>query len=107
MKLIIAIVSRDDAGIVMKELIKKNFIVTKLASSGGFLKSGNTTLMIGTSDELVDRAVSIIKEYSQSRKELVPSSIVNDFGMFSSIPIEVNVGGATLFILDVEKMLKV
>ncbi len=107
MKLIIAIVSKDDAAIVMKELIKKKFFVTKLASSGGFLKAGNTTLMIGTSEELVDRAVSIITEFSKNRKEMVPSSVVSEFGMFSSIPIEVNVGGATLFIIDVEKMIKV
>ncbi len=107
MKLIITIVSKDDASIVMKELISHKFFVTKLASTGGFLRGGNTTLMIGTSDESVDKAIGIITENSKNRKELVPGSIVSEFGMLSSQPIEVNVGGATMFIIDVEKIVKV
>jgi uncharacterized protein YaaQ len=107
MKLIITIVSKDDASAVMKELVKQRFFVTKLASTGGFLRSGNTTLMIGTSDTDVDKAIAIITENSKSRKELVPNSIVSEFGMLSSAPIEVNVGGATMFIVDVEKIIKV
>ncbi len=107
MKLIIAIVSKEDSSMVMKQLVQKKFFVTKLASSGGFLRSGNTTLMIGTKDETVDNAISIITEFSKSRRELVPSSIASEFGMFSTIPVEVNVGGATLFIVDVEKMIKI
>ncbi|MDD3191719.1 MAG: cyclic-di-AMP receptor [Bacilli bacterium] len=107
MKLIITIVSKDDTSSVMKELVKHQFFVTKLASSGGFLRSGNTTLMIGTNDDCVDQAISIITEFSKSRKELVPNSIISDFGLISSVPIEVNIGGATLFVIDVEKFLKV
>lgn len=107
MKLIITIVSKDDASLVMSELIRKKFFVTKLSSSGGFLRSGNVTLMIGTSDDRVDSAIDIITEFSKSRKELVPNSIVNEFGPLTSIPIEVNVGGATMFIVDVEKFIKI
>lgn len=107
MKLIITIVSKDDASTVMSELIRKKFFVTKLSSSGGFLRSGNVTLMIGTSDDRVDSAIDIITEFSKSRKELVPNSIVNEFGPLTSIPIEVNVGGATMFIVDVEKFIKI
>lgn len=107
MKLIITIVSRDDASMVMRELVKNKFFVTKLASSGGFLRSGNTTLMIGTTDENVDKAINLITENSKNRKELVPNSVVSEFGMFSSSPIEVNVGGATMFVVNVEKIVKV
>lgn len=107
MKLIITIVSRDDVSVVMHELVKHNFFVTKLASTGGFLRSGNTTLMIGTTDENVDQAISIITENSKNRKELVPNSVVSEFGMFASSPIEVTVGGATMFVIDVEKIIKV
>src|SRR5690554_7527105 len=106
MKLIVAIVSNDDSSIVMKELVKERFFVTKLASSGGFLKAGNTTLMIGAKDQDVDKIIEIIGNFSKTRKELIPNSIVSEFGMVSSMPIEVNVGGATLFILDVEKFIK-
>ena len=59
MKLIIAIVSNEDSSIVMKELVKEKYFVTKLSSTGGFLKSGNTTLMIGAKDADID---AIIKE---------------------------------------------
>jgi len=107
MKLIITIVSKDDSTALMAALIKKKFFVTKLASTGGFLRSGNVTLMIGTSDELVDTAVDTITEYSKSRKELVPNTIANEFGPLTSIPFEVSVGGATMFIIDVEKFIKV
>lgn len=107
MKLIIAIVSKDDASTVMKELIKQKFFVTKLASTGGFLRSGNTTLMIGTRDDYVDHAIEIITEFSKNRKEVVPNSFANEFGLMNAIPIEVNVGGATMFVVDVEKFKKV
>lgn len=107
MKLIITIVSRDDTSTVMKELLQHKFFVTKLASTGGFLRSGNTTLMIGTSDDKVEEAIAVITEFSKSRRELVPNSIVSEFGMVSTMPIEVTVGGATLFVIDVEKFIKI
>ncbi|HHU55966.1 MAG TPA: transcriptional regulator [Acholeplasmataceae bacterium] len=107
MKLIIAIVSKDDAPTVMKELIRHKFFVTKLASTGGFLRSGNTTLMIGTRDSDVDQAIEIISEFSKNRKEVVPNTYASEFGMMDTIPIEVNVGGATMFVVDVEKFKKV
>ncbi|MDD4212894.1 MAG: cyclic-di-AMP receptor [Bacilli bacterium] len=107
MKLIITIVAKEDAPRVIRELVAKKFFVTKLASSGGFLRNGNTTLMIGTDDVEVNHAIEIITEFSKSRREFVPNSIVSEFGIISATPIEVNVGGATLFVVDVEKFIKV
>ena len=72
MKLIIAIVSNDDANKVQSELTKNGFSITKLATTGGFLMSGNTTLTCGTQDEKVDKAISMIDESSRKRSELVP-----------------------------------
>ncbi|MFA6611949.1 MAG: cyclic-di-AMP receptor, partial [Bacilli bacterium] len=80
MKLIIAIVSNEDSSLVMKELVKEKYFVTKLSSTGGFLKSGNTTLMIGAKDTDVDAIIKVISDYSKTRKEMVPSSIVREFG---------------------------
>jgi uncharacterized protein YaaQ len=51
MKLVMAIVSNEDANKVIKNLIKTNFVVTKLASTGGFLMSGNTTIIVGVQDD--------------------------------------------------------
>lgn len=107
MKLILAIVSSEDSSAVMKHLVKSKFFFTKLASSGGLLKRGNTTLMIGAKDEDVDDIVKLITEYSKSRKEIVPNSVISEFGMMSAAPIEVTVGGATLFIIDVKEFIKV
>lgn len=107
MKLIIAIVSNDDANKVSKGLIKENFFVTKLATTGGFLMSGNTTFLIGTNDEKVIEIIEIIERYSKTRSKLVPNSIVSEFGMFSSMPVEVKVGGATIFVLPVDQFIKV
>ena len=71
MKLIIAVVQDQDSNRLSKALVDNNFRATKLATTGGFLKSGNTTFMIGTEDIRVDRALQIIKENCRSREQLV------------------------------------
>lgn len=107
MKLIIAIVSNDDSLVLMKELLKHKYFVTKLSSSGGFLRKGNTTLMIGARVEDVDDIIKIITEFSRTRNELVPSSVISDVGVIPTMPLEVTVGGATIFIVDVEQFKKI
>ena len=96
MKLIIAIVSNDDANKVQSELTKNGFSITKLA----------TTLICGTQDEKVDKAISIIGEFSKKRTQMVPSTASYGVGMYTSFPVEVTVGGATIFVLDVERFEK-
>lgn len=106
MKLILAIVSNDDSNKVLKGLVKENFFVTKLSTTGGFLMTGNTTLMIGVNDDLVDKCIDIIGKYSKTRSKLVPNSIMSEFGLFTASPVEVTIGGATVFVVDVEKCVK-
>ena len=106
MKLIMAIVSGDDSSKVSRALTKSNFSVTKLATTGGFLMSGNTTFLIGTEDEKVEEVVDILRKNSKTRKQMVPTSASYGVGMFSSMPIEVQVGGATVFIMDVAQFIK-
>ena len=62
--------------------------------------------MIGAKTEDIEEIIKIISDYSKTRKEMVPTSIINEFGAMPSIPFEVTVGGATLFIVDVEKFIK-
>ena len=109
MKLVFAIVHSEDGQKVMDELNKSGFSVTKLCSTGGFLKAGNTTLLVGVDEEKVDEVLSIIEKKSKSRKQVVNSSVPSSGmgGMFMSYPVEVVVGGATIFILDVERFEKV
>lgn len=106
MKLVMAIVSNEDASKVIKKLIKENFFVTKLATTGGFLMSGNTTMIVGVQDEMMDQCIKVISETSRRRTKLVPNAISSEFGIFSSTPVEVQVGGATIFVLDVEQFIK-
>lgn len=106
MKLIFAIVSNDDSSKVSKELTKSKFSVTKLATTGGFLMAGNTTFIIGTDDDKVDEVITIIGKYSKKRTQMVPSSASYGVGMYTSFPVEVQVGGATIFVTNVERFEK-
>jgi uncharacterized protein YaaQ len=106
MKLIIAIVSNDDSSSVVNSLTAEKYQVTKLATTGGFLRAGNTTLLIGTDDEKVEDVVSIIGKESCRRTEVVPATASFDVGRYATYPIEVQVGGATIFVLNIEQFLK-
>ncbi len=108
MKLIFAVVNDEDGYGVMDELNKNGFSVTKLCSTGGFLKAGNTTLISGVEDEHVERVIDIIKKKSKSRKQIINSSMAPTGmgGMLMPNPVEIIVGGATIFVLNVERFEK-
>ena len=106
MKLIFAIVSNDDSSRVSKELTKNKYSVTKLATTGGFLMAGNTTFLIGTDDDRVDDVIRIIGMHSKKRTQMVPSSASYGVGMYTSFPVEVQVGGATIFVTTIERFEK-
>lgn len=103
MKLVLAIINMDDANAVSQNLTKAGFSSTKLATTGGFLKTGNTTIMIGVDEEKVQDVIDIIKAGSTSRKQMIPTSTEVGFGYFPTMPVEVTVGGATIFVVDVER----
>ncbi len=107
MKLVLAIVGNDDQAAVLSALTAESFQATKLATTGGFLKAGNTTFLIGVEDNKVNRVIEIITEYSSKRTQVVPSSTAMDVGMYTSFPIEITVGGATIFVLNVEHYEKI
>lgn len=106
MKLIFAVIQDDDCKPLMRELIHNNFSVTRISSSGGFLHRGNSTLMIGVEQEQLEKILGIIEEKSQRRKTttVVPSHAPSMD--FVGTPVEVVVGGATVFIVDVEQSFK-
>lgn len=107
MKLVIAVVSNDDANKVQKGLIQQRFFATRLTTKGGFLREGNATFLIGVNDEKVPEVIDIIERHSKTRNKIVPNAIVNEFGAFSALPIEVSVGGATIFVVNVDQFIKV
>lgn len=106
MKLIFAIVSNDDSSNVISALMKNNCSATKLSSTGGFLRAGNATIITGVEDERVEEVIEIIGSESKRRTEMVPTSASYDVGRFASFPVEVQVGGATIFVVNVEQFYK-
>lgn len=109
MKLIIAIVQDEDASRLISNLMSEGFGVTKLATTGGFLRSGNTTLLVGIDDEKFDSAMKTIERVCKSRKQIAtsPSPISGTTGVYVPYPVEVMVGGATIFVLNVEQFVKI
>ena len=107
MKLIIAIVSNDDSSRVQSALVRARIGVTRLATTGGFLSAGNTTFMCGVENDKVDEAIHIIAEHSKKRTQMVPSSASYGIGVYTALPVEVTVGGATIFVTDVERFERV
>lgn len=107
MKLIICIVQDQDSGALIDELTDGGFRITKLASTGGFLKAGNTTLLAGVEDTEVDEVLKIIEDNCKTR-ELTTSlfTVTMPGDSYIPFPLEVKVGGATIFILDVEQHIK-
>ena len=107
MKLIIAIVQEEDGPHLVRELNDAGYAVTRLATKGGFLRSGNITLLLGTEEEKVPAALKIIEENSKSRTQYVamPASGSAMHGLVLA-PIEVKIGGATVFVLDVDQFHK-
>lgn len=103
MKLLLAIVQDEDAGKVMSALNKNGFMVTKLSSTGGFLKAGNTTLLMGVEDAQVDQALATIESHSKSRRKTIHANFPTANGsMVMPVSTEITVGGATVFIINVE-----
>jgi uncharacterized protein YaaQ len=107
MKLIIAIINRDDANAVTQNLSRKGFSSTRLSTTGGFLLAGNVTLLIGVKDDQVQGAIDAIRERSHSRKQMVPAITEMSYGFMPVMPVEVTVGGATIFVVDVERFERV
>lgn len=108
MKLVVAIVQDQDASNLIDDLTEKEFRVTKLASTGGFLKAGNTTLLIGVEVDKVDGVLKIIEDNCRTREittSLLTVSMPGD--TYIPYPLEVKVGGATVFVLDVEQYLRI
>ena len=103
MKLILAIISDEDAKDCIATLNKGRFSVTRLATTGGFLSKKNTTLLVGCDDDKVEKAIELIGSECKTRKQAIPSTVSLDVNNLVSFPMEVEVGGATIFVVDVDQ----
>jgi uncharacterized protein YaaQ len=108
-KLILAIVQEKDSRRLMEALVAAEFQATMLASTGGFLREGNSTILIGTEEARVDAALAVIQKTCRVREQLVSPlpPVVEPVDSYISYPVKVQVGGATVFVLDVERLVKI
>jgi uncharacterized protein YaaQ len=108
MKMVVAIVHADDASGLTKALSSAGYGVTQTKSAGGFLRKHNATVFAGVPDRDVDRVIEIIRAKCQSRVEQVNPlpPVIEPGEVYMPYPMEVEVGGATIFVLDVERFEK-
>lgn len=106
MKLIIGIINKEDANTTTKALNAAGYYVTKLASTGGFLKRGHITILIGTDEDKVQTALEIIDQNAKKRTEKTTSSKTSEESHDKTI-MEGTTGGATVFVVEVDRFEKV
>jgi uncharacterized protein YaaQ len=108
LKLVVIIASDSDADRLMKKLVEQGYPATKISSTSGFLRKGNATILSGVDANEVDSIVAMVRLECAARSEYVPVQTLPFFGEGSVLqePIEVRVGGAIVFVLDVERFEK-
>lgn len=105
MKLLIAVIQRQDESGLIKELNTYRIGVTRVSSQGGFLREGNVTLFIVVEDSRVEEVLQLVRAHCYTRTKFVaPLPPIAESGEFyPSTPVEVQVGGASVFVIDVSE----
>ena len=108
MKLIVAIIQEKDEKRLSQAFLDNDIRATKLSSTGGFLRAGNATFLIGIEDDAVEAVLDVIRKSSQTREQFVSTSGNLDIGMdlTSAMQVKVKVGGAIVFVLPVDSFYK-
>jgi uncharacterized protein YaaQ len=108
MKLVIAIINSQDSHQLLDSLMEQGHRATLISTTGGFLREGNATVFVGTQDEDLEGVLEAIRHNCHTRSKYVnPLPPVMEPGeMYLPNPVEVEVGGATVFVMDVARMEK-
>lgn len=102
MKLVAAIVQQYDATKLVRAVIQAGFRATIIGGTGGFLRTGNTTLISAVEDAEVAPLLEVISANCSERLEMVRPEIIGDNSdWFPPHDVEVLVGGATVFVVPV------
>ena len=110
MKMILAIVQDEDAANLLNKLMERHLRATKISSTGGFLRSGNTSILIGVEDDQVQEVLDILRATCRTRKKIVPPAVFSMPGPAAGAllhPVEVEVGGANIFVWDIEQYVRI
>ncbi len=105
MKLIIAVIQAKDSEAVTGALIERGFYATEITSAGGFLRESNITLLIGVQETYVQEVLRVVHQNCQARTQFVNPlmPIMEPAEFYVPSPVEVQVGGATVFVIGVER----
>jgi uncharacterized protein YaaQ len=108
LKLVIIIASDADADRLMRTLIQQGYPATKVSSTGGFLHRGSATILSGVDAEEVEAVLAMVRAECHARNEYVPVQTLPFFGEGTALaePVEVRVGGAIVFVVNVERFEK-
>jgi len=108
MKLVISIVSNEDARPLINALMRRGHRATTVSTTGGFLREGNATIFIGTEDKMLEEVLGIIRENCHTHTQYVNPlpPVIEPGEMYLPTPVEVEVGGATVFVLNVDRFEK-
>jgi len=102
--MVLAIVQDEDAGPLVDELVREGFSVTRLATAGGFLRRGNSTVFTGVARDKVPTVLAVIRRKCRVRTKLLVPTAADFMAGYPGEPIEVDVGGAVVFMLNVERL---
>ncbi len=105
MKLVVAIVQARDADGLVRALVDRGFYTTQINSAGGFLRESNVTLLLGVQESHLAEVVRIARHQCQARTRFVNPlmPILEPAEFYVPSPVEVHVGGATIFVINVER----
>jgi uncharacterized protein YaaQ len=108
MKLVISIVSNEDARPLINSLMRRGHRATMVSTTGGFLREGNATIFIGTEDKSLDEVLGVIRDNCHTHTQYVNplSPVIEPGEMYLPTPVEVEVGGATVFVINVDRFEK-
>jgi uncharacterized protein YaaQ len=105
MKLVVTVIHDRDKHRMFEGLVNSGFTFTKIASTGGFLREGNVTLLLGVDDDRIEELLGLISERCKTREQYVnilpPDT--RPVGTFLPNPVKVQVGGAIVFVMGVER----
>lgn len=109
MKLVLVITPEQDAGRLIDALTEVEVQATMLASTGGFLRAGNATILTGVDEGQVEAVLEVVRRVCQRREQLMTPipPIVEPVDSYVTYPVKVEVGGAITFVLNVERMERV
>jgi uncharacterized protein YaaQ len=110
MKMICAILQDDDTRGLLDKLAERGLRATKVSSTGGFLRNGNSTILIGVEDGQVSGVLDILRATCRTRRQVIDvpeDSLPESIRVILPLPTEVEVGGANVFVWDIEDYIKV